>query len=260
MNKRRLQDMADNPDLIPGIYNYCDRWCERCTHGARCLTFQMEQEEAGRLPPEARDLNNAAFWQRIGDSFALVREMIDDFLKREGITLTEEDLAAAAAQEHLDHERVKKHPCCRAAHTYIGLVDAWFASDTDAWQAKAKELEQAAELRLPGRAPRREFAELRDAVEVIRFYQYFLYPKIARALGSRLDGDEFGDASGSAKIALIAMDRSLGAWSRLHAHFPEREAATLPLLIHLEKLRRAVEKTFPHARAFVRPGLDEPAT
>ncbi len=259
MNKQRLDEMADNPNLVPGIYNYCDRWCERCTHGARCLTFQMEQAEAGQLPPEAHDVNNAAFWQRIGASFALAREMIEEFLKREGLTLTAEDLAATAAQERLDHARVKKHPCCRAAHAYIGLVAAWFGADDDAWLAKAHELEQVAELRMPGRAPRQEFAELRDAVEVIRFYQYFLYPKIARALGGRLDGDEFGDADGSAKIALIAMDRSLGAWSRLLAQFPEREELTLPLLVHLEKLRRAVEHVFPKARAFLRPGLDEPA-
>ena len=257
MKKERLDQLADNPNLVSGIYNYCDRWCERCTHGARCLTFQMEQDEAGQLPPEAHDLNNAAFWQRIGDSFALAREMIEEFLKREGITISEADLAAAAAQERLDHARVKKHPCCQAAYAYIGLVDAWFGADDSAWQAKAKELEQAAELRLPGRAPRKEFAELLAAVEVIRFYQYFLYPKIARALGGRLDGDEYGDVSGSAKIALIAMDRSLGAWSQLHAHFPEREGATLPVLAHLEKLRRAVERVFPQARAFVRPGLDE---
>ena len=259
MNKHRLQDLADNPNLVTGIYNYCDRWCERCTHGARCLTFQMEQDAAATLPPEAHDVNNATFWQRIGESFALAREMIDEYLKREGLTLTEEDLTAAAAQHRLDRARVKKHPVCRAAHAYIGMVDAWFSTGTAAWRAMAKELEQAAELRLPGRAPRQECDELRDAVEVIRFYQYFLYPKMGRALGGRLDGDNYGDADGSAKIALIAMDRSLGAWSRLLAHFPEREDATLPLLVHLEKLRRAVERVFPHARAFVRPGLDEPA-
>jgi hypothetical protein len=258
MNKRSLETMVDNPALVPGIYNYCDRWCERCTHGTRCLTFQMEQAEAGQLPPEAHDVNNAAFWQRIGAAFALAREMIDEYLKREGITLTEEDLAAAAAQQRLDRVRVKKHPCCRAAHDYIGMVDAWFSTGAAAWRAVAKELEQAVELRLPGRAPRQEGDDLCAAVEVIRFYQYFLYPKIGRALGGRLDGDEFGDAAGSAKIALIAMDRSLGAWSQLLAHFPEREAATLPLLIHLEKLRRAVENTFPKARAYLRPGLDEP--
>ena len=260
MKKQRLDELAHNPELVPGIYNYCDRWCERCTHTKRCLTFQMEQERTKDKPAAVCDLNNAEFWSQIAESFALAREMIEETLQREGITLTEEDLAAAAAQEDLDHARVKKHPCSRAAHAYIGMVDAWFGDDEAAWLDKAQELEQAAELRLPGRAPRKEFAELREAVEVIRFYQYFLYPKIGRALGGRLDGDEFGDASGSAKIALIALDRSLGAWSRLLAHFPEREAATLPLLIHLEKLRRAVEKTFPRARAFLRPGLDGPAT
>jgi hypothetical protein len=34
------------PDLdqfISGIYNYCDRWCERCSMTARCYVFWQEK-------------------------------------------------------------------------------------------------------------------------------------------------------------------------------------------------------------------------
>jgi hypothetical protein len=34
--------------------------------------------------------------------------------------------------------------------------------------------------------------------------------------------------------------------------------AALELLVHLDRLRRAAEQEFPQARAFVRPGFDEP--
>ena len=37
--------MAAEPDLIPGIYTYCDRWCERCAFTSRCLQFRLEAEE-----------------------------------------------------------------------------------------------------------------------------------------------------------------------------------------------------------------------
>ena len=30
MNRLTLTELAANPDLISGIYNYCDRWCEKC--------------------------------------------------------------------------------------------------------------------------------------------------------------------------------------------------------------------------------------
>ncbi len=255
---QRLEELARNPQLVPGIYNYCDRWCERCTHTTRCLNFQMEQEENRTRSPEAHDIHNEAFWKGMIESFLQVIEMLREDLERKGIVITDAELAAAAFSEDRDHERASRHPLARAAQAYGDLVEQWFKTSRRAWRAKGKELQQAFELRLPGRAPRREWARLQEAVEVIRFYQRFLYPKLGRALRGRLEGDPCGDAAGSAKIALIAMDRSLGAWGRMLAQFPEREAATLPLLIHLEKLRRDVEKTFPKARAFVRPGLDKP--
>ncbi len=36
---------ASDPNLIPGIYNYCDRRCERCRFTARCLQFHENRHE-----------------------------------------------------------------------------------------------------------------------------------------------------------------------------------------------------------------------
>ncbi|MCB0550950.1 MAG: hypothetical protein KDD19_25495 [Phaeodactylibacter sp.] len=35
---------------IPGIYNYCDRWCERCSFTSRCLLYAQEQELTEERP------------------------------------------------------------------------------------------------------------------------------------------------------------------------------------------------------------------
>ena len=56
---------------IAGIYNYCDRWCERCTFTSRCAVYE---DETG-LSPEELDMSNKAFWDRIGENFA--KEMDD---------------------------------------------------------------------------------------------------------------------------------------------------------------------------------------
>ena len=90
-----------------------------------------------------------------------------------------------------------------------------------------------------------------------------MYPKIMRALEGKLRGvppaleGMARDSDGSAKIALIALDRSLAAWANLLRHFSEKENETLHLLAHLERLRRSLEAAFPAARAFIRPGFDE---
>jgi len=59
MRRRTLTELANNPDLISGIYNYCDRWCERCPLTSRCLVYATEQEDNDS--PESRDIHNEAF-------------------------------------------------------------------------------------------------------------------------------------------------------------------------------------------------------
>ena len=54
MRRRTLTELANNPDLISGIYNYCDRWCERCPLTSRCLVYATEQEDDDS--PENRDI------------------------------------------------------------------------------------------------------------------------------------------------------------------------------------------------------------
>lgn len=43
MRTKDLIDLADNPNFIAGIYNYCVRWCERCPFTARCLVSPAQE-------------------------------------------------------------------------------------------------------------------------------------------------------------------------------------------------------------------------
>jgi hypothetical protein len=89
--------------------------------------------------------------------------------------------------------------------------------------------------------------------------------KIIRALSCRTDGWEDSpdlaefpkDSDGSAKVALIGIDRSIAAWRLLQLSTPDRAETIVPLILQLERLGRRVEKSFPEARDFIRPGFDE---
>ena len=65
------------------------------------------------------------------------------------------------------------------------------------------------------------------------------------------------DRDGSAKIALIAVERSMHAWSSLFEILPEKEDDFLEILAMLEKIKTMTIQEFPNAQAFVRPGFDE---
>ncbi len=53
------------------------------------------------------------------------------------------------------------------------------------------------------------------------------------------------------------MDRSIAAWGELASHLPMLKKDVMDIILHLERLRKNVEKAFPDARAFIRPGFDK---
>ena len=66
------------------------------------------------------------------------------------------------------------------------------------------------------------------------------------------------DTNGSAKIALIAIERSHAAWLELVERAMVTAGEANPFIADLVRLGEALERVRPNARTFVRPGFDEP--
>src|SRR5262249_39585301 len=146
------------------------------------------------------------------------------------------------------------------AEKYAMRVEAWFKEHKPLFREKGKELESVARMELPGHDVEADVADLSDAVEIIRWYQFQIHVKLARALSGIKDEEMPGfpsDSDGSAKVALIGLDRSLAAWARLRQHFPDKADELLDILVQLERIRRRTEARFPKARDFKRPGFDD---
>ncbi len=256
MTEDFLANYPNSENFIPGIYNYCDRWCERCPFTDRCMNYAMEKRRWGDNPP--RDIQDPEF----GDAFTEIMEETLTLLARMaeemGIDLDDVD-EEALAEENRRFEESWQHDLMQAANAYAEMVDQWFDDAEGDFRDKVETLNMLLRVNAPGVDPQAEAAALIDAVEVIRWYQFFISAKLHRALMGR-DDPETGypkDADGSAKIALIAMDRSMAAWERLLYAFPARETETLTILARLQRLRAQTEALFPNARAFIRPGFDE---
>ena len=83
-------------DFIAGIYNYCDRWCERCAFTARCLVFAREKKYFG--DKAEHDLKSDAFWKTMTEIFSDTKTLIQRAAEEHGIDLNSVD------QEELDRE------------------------------------------------------------------------------------------------------------------------------------------------------------
>jgi hypothetical protein len=111
----RLVARASNPRLISGIYNYCDRWCERCRFTDRCLQFLEDQE----AEPPAADAESLA--GRVRESLARRLGTITEIARRQHIDLRTLEAPSSDAAEKRD--RHGQDPLVVSARQYGDL--AW---------------------------------------------------------------------------------------------------------------------------------------
>jgi hypothetical protein len=247
LNGEQLKKLAADKRFIPGIYNYCDRWCERCPQTSRCLNFSISGEEFS--DPEARDIRNEAFWNKLSGILRETLELLRESAKKWGVELETLDSIDDIESIKAKDAAVENHLLCRVAKRYSGLVEDWFRRIETLFFETA--------------AAAREGVSLDEAIEVIRWYQYFICAKVMRAVWGRIEEEEEGcdefpsDSDGSAKIALIAIDRSIAAWAVIQQYITDGDKEVNDIIAFLDSLRQAVEETFPNARPFIRPGFDE---
>jgi hypothetical protein len=249
MTPKRLRQLSQDPNLIPGIYNYCDAWCERCPYTAHCLTYKMQREmmaESGLAaePPPEVDNDKAKFWKDLSENLKRAGDVFGDDLDEATSDGPVDDDEPVARHRRARAKR-RRDPLIKDAEAYMMAAIDWFKDHADDPAPKAAD-------------------ELRDAVEVIQWYHMFITVKLTRAVG---DGDDEEmdpedaddedaqafkkhDADGSAKIALLAVERSLGAWSRLRDAYPTETTRIREILTRLARLRVRLERRFPDARAF----------
>ena len=216
----------------------------------------MVDEEFGDL--KEADLGNQAFWEKLSEVLNKTYEMIKQMATAEGINLDALDYDDSLHHRESD---ATEHLISHLSNNYISAVDKWFEDSQPLFQQKEVELNQIHVL-ASSENPEKDAVSINDAVEVIRWYQFQIHVKLRRAIESSADerfgDDEFPkDSDGSAKVALIGMDRSLSAWKILLSYFPGETDVIFGLVSSLESLRKRTESQFPEARAFIRPGFDE---
>jgi hypothetical protein len=259
-------ELTNRPNHIPGIHNYCDRWCRRCPFTSRCSVFAMAELDSF----EDDDLAGA-----VGARLDLAGELLTRFAEESGIDL--EELEAEAEREWEEPEDdpeadPRSDELMREAEAYASRA-AEFLGELDSRLAEAAA--SAAERPEAG-PPVGDVGDARErvdeALEVIGHDRLLIRAKLFRALSNRdwwdADSEEVvdSDADGSAKVALIGVDRSIDAWLVLRevlpaagVSTPARTDAALDRVADLHCLRRGIEERFPRARRFVRPGFDDPA-
>ena len=217
--------------FIVGVFNYCDRWCERCPLTDRCRLFADETEidfEEGNGP-----LTEPRVVRERRRLFAEVSELHEKAEKLRQV-------APPALSE-------------RAGYLPAGLepstgVDPWLLAHTTEVRKKIHQLEISAN------------PSVRLAMETIQHFALYVPMKMVRTLAQVArggPGDQQSDANGSGKAALLGLDRMEAAWRSLIETHHVSATVAAPFLGEIARMQRNVNRAVPNARAFVRPGFDE---
>lgn len=226
--------MEIHEGFIVGIFNYCDRWCESCAFTSRCRLFADVAEVEASLDPG---------WRPVVDAPVLPSEappppppwmekMIHDMNTAGAriVAVEDNEPRRTPSAEHLSIETRARRYCVR--------VYSWLQS------------------RGATKGPE-------DPAAVIEWFHTMISVKIHRAILGFAEDDPDDrnwppDYDGSAKVALLGIERSHAAWLDLVERGVATQSEAEPFIADLVWLGEALEQAFPRARAFVRPAFDEP--
>lgn len=242
----------EDKNYIPGIFNYCDRWCEKCTFTANCLLFTKESRIITKeilKNGDLTDMQDPMFPISIDEEEP--EENLEEFYDDEEYFDEDDKPFDEAELEKPQHLlEVLGDEYFDQTHTFLDVL-----FDKYKLYAPVKE-----------RTGNPKINSIFNEFEVINWYHTFIGAKITRALmakGDLLDDDdetkEFAlqDINGSAKVAAIGITKSMESLRRLYQILEDHRPVITELLTLAEKILHYLQIEFPGYKSFIRPGLDK---
>ncbi len=258
------EDPDDQEDrFIPGVYNFCNRWCERCRFEDRCRVRHEERETAARHLLQGEDADDPeVVMSDVAASLQEALGMLEQMAAEEGIDL--EDLPPPPPRR----QHAREDALSQRADRWGDRLGRFLEQIRQEMPGLAPELTRKVEESPLGieRAGEQVLAGLhaaRDAYDLLCHYRYFIAVKTMRAVGGvELEDEEEDeeisyDSLGTAKLLAASLEEcEAGLW-HLAEFNPPWQAEALPLAAEAQGVREALGKRFPGYQDFVRPGFDE---
>ena len=275
MSTFESEELEEREDrFISGVYNYCDRWCEKCRFSDRCRVYDSERAMMERHEILGEDpADPEIMLQDVSTTFEhtidLLRKMADEM----GVDL---DSAPPPSRSRKKRDNSSKHPLLRRTDHWMDRIEPLLDTVRQEVPQLGEELanslfreddEQKVEER--GQEILESVGAVRDAYELLCRYRYFIVIKLTRALRALSEADSemrrdtemaeysLDDARGTAKL----LDESIGKivralWAIAEFHRPWFDTA-VPLAAAGESIRQQLAETFPDFHKFHRPGFDD---
>ncbi|MBI5661768.1 MAG: hypothetical protein HZC46_06455 [Ignavibacterium album] len=241
-------------NFIAGIYNYCDRWCERCNYTDRCRLFRTDAEkDIQHILYDEDPHDPKVFTKDIEDSLNEAMQMLMEKLKE--MNIDPEDIQS----EELPPEPVfESYPINNLAEEFtksMDLLDNLYNS----YSEKIKEGLLKENLT-------QELREINEGLSVFGWYSPQVFVKTKRLI--RAHEEYFGQEDEkmreideeelfvTGKLLYIAVTNSLSALNNLHEHCSEFNSEILEHISLLTRINEELMKMYPEIPEYRRPYFD----
>lgn len=240
-------------NFISGIYNHCDRWCERCQFTNRCRVYFEEKKHFNESD------GNPDFVKIISQNFSKALELLHKIADERGIDLDNIEIEEEDSIESFEEKM--NHPLPKAAKDYGLKVMEWMKS-TNELESEQQLLLENINLGVKLDQSDKDLRLIDEALNIINWYELQISVKLTSAISYYPHNPDFEDDiqnmyHSSAKIAMIGIENSMKAWQSLLDVIPDKTDDILGFLIQLKKLRSKIEQKFPKLNKFKRPGFDD---
>jgi len=248
------QIIEDNSDLIPGIYNFCDRWCEKCKKTDKCTIYKFEN---------SKDIDN----ENIDDISDILKQAIDilkDIAEQENIDFNVDEIFNDIENNKEDDDfqnsnsEIENNILCILAKKYVDLTSILLDNVNEKLELIHNNMLVKQELDIEIEELDIKFDDIDYAFDVIINYHHLIYIKLFRAIDNLFFNEEYkNDSNGYAKLVLIIINKSFNAWKLVMEFIPNIQDEIIDVLALLQKLERETNNTFPEAKKFVRIGFED---
>lgn len=260
---------------IPGIYEFCDRWCDRCTLREKCMSYAIGRklEQKGDFDFEeemAREEDNSNIWIRFKNLFESTYVVLQQLADEKGIDFEDlchsENINKEALMKDYDMEVIQQDD---EAELYIESSDITkivliYEELSERCLEVIYELIDEKDKQKTVGGNTVEDIRIENELDIISWYVDILESKTRRALFGYFmyydaleEGGKKSDFNGSAKVALLAIEYTLNAWENIRSSFKDLDRDISHIQVVLKQLVQDIEKQFPKAREFRRPGFDQ---
>ncbi len=258
---------------ISGIYNYCDRWCEKCTYTNRCLLFKQEAEREIKHILRDENKNDPDILAKdLKDDLQEAFEHINKFMDEEDEQYEEfemddfeddDDDEAGFEKEFFEEEisdEERPSTFLKNADNPLILLSENLFKDFYNYYDRLK-------LKFPDELEEKNLQSLlQQNLDILGWHTPQLHVKIRMSYWnkhklSKSKDPEFAEIDEemlnvSSRIAFIGIEKCITALNFLYQQKPEVQAETKFILNTVIQIKNIFIEEFPDAQTYKRPYFD----